>query len=100
MPKLELIYLVITELEVESSALYRKENKEEKGDFEGKVYAPHSGLLIALPPFLSLGLERLQVDKDLEIPSPLNPCVNVTIGPIRTKALMWVGRLPCEICST
>jgi len=35
LPKLKPIYLVKTKLEVEASALFRKENKDEKGDLEG-----------------------------------------------------------------
>jgi len=37
LPKLEPIYPVKNELEVEVSALPKKENKEEKGDLKGKV---------------------------------------------------------------
>jgi len=52
--KSEAINPIKIELGVEASELLRKENKEGKGDLEGKVYAPHLGLLIDLPPFLNL----------------------------------------------
>jgi len=58
--KSEPLYLVNTKLEVEIFALSGKENKEERGDLEGKVYAPYLGILSALPPLLNLKLAFLK----------------------------------------
>jgi len=56
LPKSELIYPIKIELEFDASALFRKENKEEKRDFKGKAWTPYLGLLIALPSLLNLRL--------------------------------------------
>jgi len=37
LPKLEAIFLVKIDLEIEAFVLFKKEKKEKKGDLEGKI---------------------------------------------------------------
>jgi len=54
------MYLDKIDLDIEVSALIRKENKEEKGDLEKKIYVPHLGATNCLITIPKLGISFLR----------------------------------------